>query len=129
MSTSTIVSSVSRGNYITHHCFSLLLVADLYIILYDAIREGKAGHGREGLYFGENGEHRLRDIAVSIAEALHDLGVSDSREPTPFDEQDYGRPGAKFVRVDVLRIEDADIHTDTWLWTASLPRNELAVQG
>ncbi|KIK96073.1 hypothetical protein PAXRUDRAFT_139333, partial [Paxillus rubicundulus Ve08.2h10] len=29
----------------------------------------------EGLYFGENGEHRMRDIAVSISEALHDLGL------------------------------------------------------
>ncbi|KAF8837821.1 NAD(P)-binding protein [Paxillus ammoniavirescens] len=71
-------------------------LADLYIVLYDAIREGRAGHGREGLYFGENGEHRMRDVAASIAEALHDLGVSDSREPTSFDEQDYGRPGARF---------------------------------
>jgi hypothetical protein len=78
MSTSTIVSSVSRGNHTTHPCFSLLLlVADLYIVLYDAIREGKAGHGCEGLYFGENGEHRMRDIAASIAEALHDLAFVD----------------------------------------------------
>ncbi|KAF8841111.1 NAD(P)-binding protein [Paxillus ammoniavirescens] len=72
-------------------------LADLYIVLYDAIRDGRAGHGREGLYFGENGEHRMRDVAASMADALHDLGVSDSREPTSFDEQDYGRPGARFL--------------------------------
>ncbi|KAF9240417.1 hypothetical protein BU15DRAFT_45759 [Melanogaster broomeanus] len=73
-------------------------IADLYIVLYDATLEGKAGHGREGLYFGENGEHVLKDISVKIAEALNDLGVSDSREPTSFDQQDYSRPENRFIR-------------------------------
>ncbi|KAF9220841.1 NAD(P)-binding protein [Gyrodon lividus] len=77
-------------------------IGDLYIVLYDAILEGKAGHGREGLYFGENGEHLLKDIAVKVAEALHDFGASDSREPTPFDEQDYSRPGNIFVPIRYL---------------------------
>ncbi|KAH0835027.1 hypothetical protein J3R83DRAFT_10764 [Lanmaoa asiatica] len=66
-------------------------VGDLYIVLYDAILDGRAGHGRNGLYFGENGEHTLKAIAKEIAEVLVDLGVSsaDARTPTSFDERDY----------------------------------------
>jgi len=63
--------------------------ADLYIVLYDAILEGKAGHGREGLYFVENGHHLLRDVADKIGEVLHELGVSETAEPNEFTEEDY----------------------------------------
>jgi hypothetical protein len=72
-------------------------VADLYIVLYDAILEGKGGHGREGLYFGENGHHLLRDVSVKIGEALHELGVSETAEPNAFTEEDYKK--YDFVRV------------------------------
>ncbi|KIJ63834.1 hypothetical protein HYDPIDRAFT_40854 [Hydnomerulius pinastri MD-312] len=72
-------------------------VGDLYIVVYDAILEGKAGHGREGLYFGENGEHVLRDISIKISEALNDLGESDSREPTSFDQSEYDKPEYKWL--------------------------------
>ncbi|KIJ63848.1 hypothetical protein HYDPIDRAFT_133756 [Hydnomerulius pinastri MD-312] len=72
-------------------------IGDLYIVVYDAILEGKAGHGREGLYFGENGEHVLKDISIKIAEALNDLGESSSREPTSFDQSDYDKPENKFL--------------------------------
>ncbi|KAF8555770.1 NAD(P)-binding protein [Imleria badia] len=70
-------------------------IGDLYMVLYDAIRDGRAGHGREGLYFGESGEHALRAISERIGEALVELGVSppDARTPTSFDEADYARPG------------------------------------
>lgn len=79
----------------------------MYIVLYDAILDGRAGHGRNGLYFGENGEHTLKDISDQIAQALVDLGVSspDGRTPTPFDETDYARPENKRVRpVAILRV-------------------------
>ncbi|KIJ63841.1 hypothetical protein HYDPIDRAFT_133743 [Hydnomerulius pinastri MD-312] len=72
-------------------------IGDLYIVLYDAILEGKAGHGREGLYFGENGEHVLKDISIKIAEALNDLGKSSSREPTSLDQSDYDKPENKWL--------------------------------
>ncbi|KAI0920653.1 hypothetical protein AcV5_010335 [Taiwanofungus camphoratus] len=59
-------------------------VADLYIILLDAIAESpeRVGHGREGIYFGENGEHTGYDISKAIAQALVELGVSKSAVPT-----------------------------------------------
>lgn len=57
--------------------------------MYDALLEGRAGHGREGLYFGENGHHTLKDVGAKIEEALYDLGVSDMPEPSPFTEEDY----------------------------------------
>jgi nucleoside-diphosphate-sugar epimerase len=74
-------------------------VGDLYIVLYDAILDGRAGHGREGLYFGENGEHTLKSISDRIGEALVEFGVStpDERAPTSFDEADYARPENKYL--------------------------------
>lgn len=70
-------------------------------MLYDAILDGRAGHGREGLYFGENGEHTLKSISDRIGEALVEFGVStpDERAPTSFDEADYARPENKYVRL------------------------------
>ncbi|KAG5652021.1 hypothetical protein H0H81_006574 [Sphagnurus paluster] len=42
-------------------------VADLYIILYDWIKTNpETGHGREGFYFGENGEHTLYDVGKAV---------------------------------------------------------------
>jgi len=64
-------------------------MADLYIVLYDAIREGKAGHGREGFYFGENGHYLFKDVSAKIGEALYDLGVSETPEPNAFTEEEY----------------------------------------
>lgn len=66
-------------------------MTDLYIVLYDATLEGKAGHGREGFYFVENGHHVLKDVAAKIGEVLYDLGVSETPEPNVFTEQDYER--------------------------------------
>ena len=64
-------------------------MADLYIVLYDAILEGKAGHGREGFYFGENGHYLFKDVSAKIGEALYDLGVSMTPEPNVFTEEEY----------------------------------------
>ncbi|KAH7928228.1 NAD(P)-binding protein [Leucogyrophana mollusca] len=71
--------------------FSISLVGDLYIVVYDAVLRGTAGHGREGLYFGENGEHLLYDVQRAIAEALVQLGRGHSPVPTPFTEEEYKR--------------------------------------
>ncbi|KAI0342694.1 NAD-P-binding protein [Trametopsis cervina] len=60
--------------------------ADFIVLLYDAIvtNPEKVGHGRDGFYFGENGEHSWYDISKAIGQALVKLGVSESDEPTPF---------------------------------------------
>ncbi|KAI0737098.1 NAD(P)-binding protein [Daedaleopsis nitida] len=63
-------------------------VAQLYIVLFDAIisNPDKTGHGWEGFYFGENGEHSWYDISKAIGEAFVELGISapGEAEPTPF---------------------------------------------
>ncbi|TFK91170.1 NAD-P-binding protein [Polyporus arcularius HHB13444] len=61
-------------------------VADLYIVLYDAIvaNPEKVGHGWEGIYFGENGEHSWYQISKAIGEAMVALGISTDPEPTSF---------------------------------------------
>ncbi|KAH7915630.1 hypothetical protein BJ138DRAFT_1176400 [Hygrophoropsis aurantiaca] len=63
-------------------------IADLYIVLYDAIITGKAGHGREGFYFGTNGEHKLYDVGQAVAQALYDSGKGKSPDPTTFSEEE-----------------------------------------
>ena len=59
---------------------------DLFIILWDAVVSNpeKIGHGRDGFYFGENGEHLWYDISKAIGKALVKRGISKSDEPTPF---------------------------------------------
>ncbi|KII89888.1 hypothetical protein PLICRDRAFT_40070 [Plicaturopsis crispa FD-325 SS-3] len=66
-------------------------VADIYILILDAVLSGSnaAGHGQEGYYFGENGEHKMYDVSVAIAKALFELGKGESPEPTTFTEEDY----------------------------------------
>ncbi|CCM05823.1 uncharacterized protein FIBRA_08057 [Fibroporia radiculosa] len=61
-------------------------VADLYIVLFDAItRDNKGiGHGWEGFYFGENGEHSWYDISKSISVAFVELGIGGTDSPTCF---------------------------------------------
>lgn len=64
-------------------------VADLYVILYDSIMANpETGHGRNGYYFGENGEHRMYDVSKEIARLLVKAGKSQSAEPTPLTEEE-----------------------------------------
>jgi hypothetical protein len=68
------------------------LVADLYLVLFDAIRKDPTtGHGREGYYFGENGEHSLYEVGKAIGEALVALGKSDNPEPTTFTKEEIDK--------------------------------------
>ena len=63
-------------------------VADLYIVLFDSILANpKTGHGHNGYYFGENGEHSLYDVGKAIGEALHSYGIGDA-VPTTFTEEE-----------------------------------------
>jgi len=65
-------------------------LGDLYITLFDAIVNDpeKVGHGREGFYFGENGEHPWYDISKEIARVLHEKGLSKTDEPTSFTDEE-----------------------------------------
>ncbi|KAI6012080.1 hypothetical protein BKA83DRAFT_676974 [Pisolithus microcarpus] len=67
-------------------------VADLFVVVYENALSGRAGHGREGFYFGENGEHKLYDLSKVIAQELYNVGKGKSPEPAPFTEEDYNRP-------------------------------------
>ncbi|KAI0787443.1 NAD-P-binding protein [Fomes fomentarius] len=61
-------------------------IADLYITLFDSINNNpeKTGHGWEGFYFGENGEHTWYQLSKAIGEALVALGITQDSEPTTF---------------------------------------------
>lgn len=65
-------------------------VAALYILLFDQILSQKSTppHGRDGFYFGENGEHSLYDIAKTVAQLLYDRGKGKSPVPTTFTEEE-----------------------------------------
>ncbi|KAF8994654.1 hypothetical protein BDQ17DRAFT_1311423 [Cyathus striatus] len=67
-------------------------IASLYVTLFDVILSGKeVGHGREGFFFGENGEHTLYQIGEAIAKALVELGKGKSREPTTFTKEEIDK--------------------------------------
>ncbi|KAJ7193548.1 NAD-binding protein [Mycena pura] len=67
-------------------------LADLYILLYDAIISNPSvGHGREGYYFGASGEHSLYDVGKAIGEALVALGRGDSAQPTTFSQAELDK--------------------------------------
>lgn len=65
--------------------------ADLYLTLFDSILNNpdKTGHGWEGLYFGENGEHSWGQISAAIGQALVEFGISDNAEPTSFTVEEF----------------------------------------
>ncbi|KAH9856554.1 NAD-P-binding protein [Lenzites betulinus] len=60
-------------------------ISQLYItILKRALAGDDIGHGREGFYFGENGEHSLYDVAQAMGVALHDMGLARTPAPSSF---------------------------------------------
>ncbi|KAF8885460.1 hypothetical protein BD779DRAFT_674409 [Infundibulicybe gibba] len=67
-------------------------LGDLYLALYKSIVTNPAtGHGREGIYFGENGECNLYDVGKAIGQALVDLGKAKSAEPTTFTKEEIDK--------------------------------------
>ncbi|KAK7690488.1 hypothetical protein QCA50_005586 [Cerrena zonata] len=64
--------------------------ADLFMSIYDAIvaDPDKLAHGREGFFFGENGEHTWYEISRAIGEVLVELGISKDPEPTTFSDEE-----------------------------------------
>lgn len=66
-----------------------MAVADLFIVIFNAaLADPKTAHGREGFYFGENGEHVLSDISKAIGKAMVRLGKAKTAEPTTFTEDE-----------------------------------------
>jgi hypothetical protein len=62
----------------------------LYIVLYDSIlSDPDTAHGREGFYFGENGEYTLYEASKAISETLLARGMGKTLEPTEFTEEEY----------------------------------------
>ncbi|KAI6104126.1 hypothetical protein F5141DRAFT_1216679 [Pisolithus sp. B1] len=70
-------------------------VSDLFVVVYENALSGRAAHGREGFYFGENGEHKVYDVSKAIAQALYELGKGRSPEPEPFTQEDYEHFGRR----------------------------------
>ncbi len=68
----------------------LLTVADLYLMVFDtAVRDpDAAGHGWNGFYLGESGEHSWYQVSKAIGHVLVGLGISNDPEPTPFTSEE-----------------------------------------
>ena len=79
-------------------------MAELYVVLFNAIRKGDnpaCGHGREGFYFGENGEHTLYEVGKAIGDAMVQLGLSGNAEPTTFTKEEID----KYLEVSILSVK------------------------
>lgn len=76
-------------------------VADLYIVLYDAIVQrgpDNVGHGDHGYYFIENGEHSWVELTKEIGKSLADLKIIDNPEPTQFTDEELAKYFGSVVR-------------------------------
>lgn len=70
-------------------CVHINDISDLYEKVYDAVRSGKdIGHGREGFYFGENGDYSWYELAKVISQTLADVGRSEKAEPMSFTKEE-----------------------------------------
>ena len=72
---------------------NFVLVADLYIVLFDKARADPESvpHGREGFFFGASGEHDLYDVSKAVAEALYAVGKGKSPDPTTFTQDELNK--------------------------------------
>ncbi|KAI9061094.1 NAD-P-binding protein [Trametes sanguinea] len=68
-------------------------LAEFYVLLFDKVVDDPEGapHGRTGIYLLENGEHTWYDISKAISQAMVELGLSTSDEPTPFTDEEMAR--------------------------------------
>ena len=79
------------------------LVADQFIALYDTIVKNgpdNVDHGVKGYYFSENGEHSWHELSVAIGQAMVELGLSKSYEPTTFTVEEL----IKYFSSEVARL-------------------------
>lgn len=114
-------------------------ITSLYITIFDAaIRgTGEAGHGREGFYFGENGEHRVGRISEVIAELLFEVKLGKSPEPTVFTEDELQKyfGGARNLGSNSRARADRSkligwkpVHTVDSLWASLKPEIEAIAE-
>ncbi|KAI0740929.1 hypothetical protein C8Q76DRAFT_791308 [Earliella scabrosa] len=63
-----------------------VMMAELYYLLFDAalFNPSKIGHGPEGYFFAENGEHSLHALARAVGDALVAVGRATEAEPNEF---------------------------------------------
>jgi hypothetical protein len=86
-------------------------VTDLYLLLFTSIlspskSKPAPGHGREGYYFGSNGEHSMSDVYNAVAKVLFDLGKTESMEPTQVLEAELkANPYVSYFHQPVMRRE------------------------
>ncbi|KAG6831796.1 hypothetical protein H0H92_007473 [Tricholoma furcatifolium] len=67
-------------------------VTDLFILIFDHVLSHKdIGHGREGFYFGENGEYVMWNAAKAVAQTLHDAGKVKTSLPSSYTEEEMRR--------------------------------------
>ncbi|KAH9895219.1 NAD-P-binding protein [Cubamyces lactineus] len=67
-------------------------VAHLYEVLWNNVLSCKdIGHGKEGYYFAENGEHKLYDVAKRIGVVLKDFGLANTEEPSTFSKEELDK--------------------------------------
>lgn len=68
---------------------------DLYVILFDSATKnpGKAGHGRDGYYFGigNDSEYSMVQLASAIGEAMVEAGVHKESAPTTFAQEELAK--------------------------------------
>lgn len=113
-------------------------VATLYISVFDAAMKGPdgTGHGREGYYFGENGEHRVGEISEVLAELLHEMKRAKNPEPTIFTDEELQKYfGGRWMGSNSrARAERAKligwnpVHTIDSLWASLKPEIEAMVE-
>ncbi|KAG1763658.1 hypothetical protein EV702DRAFT_1157193 [Suillus placidus] len=108
--------------------------ATLFTTVFDAAIKGpgEASHGREGFYFGANGEHRVGRISEIIAELLYEMKLGKSPEPTVFTEEElqkyFGGPylgSNSRVRAERAKLIGWNpLHTVDSLWASIKPETE-----
>lgn len=65
-------------------------MGDLYIHLFEGIlsEHPAAKHGREGIYFAENGEHSIYQVSKAIGDSLVEQGLLENPEPNVLTQED-----------------------------------------
>ena len=68
----------------------IISVAELYMVLYNSAthRPASTAHGREGFYYGENGEYKNADVVKAIATVLFELDKVKEPYPIPFSPEE-----------------------------------------
>ena len=105
-------------------------MADEYIVVLDAVLEnhGRAGHGWEGYYLGENGHVSFYEIGRAIGEALVQMGLADDAEPTPLTDEELVKYGG-FVVCDLRDLFRTYCLTAPFPGGGKLPRYDVSLQG